>query len=83
MANITLEFRHGEGIDRIPTTWFTSGDPIDSIIWAHVTLMVIAFAVIFPIGMVLGLGKSRWHIPVQVFGLLVAGMSTAQQTISH
>ncbi|KIW94093.1 uncharacterized protein Z519_05409 [Cladophialophora bantiana CBS 173.52] len=71
MANMTLEFRHGEDIGRIPTTWFTSGDPIDSFIWGHVILMVTAFAVIFPIGMVLGLGKSRWHVPFQVFGLIL------------
>ncbi|OAP58922.1 hypothetical protein AYL99_06219 [Fonsecaea erecta] len=70
-ANITLKFRHGDGIDRIPTTWFASADPIDSFIWAHVVVMVTAFAVVFPIGMVLGLGRSRWHIPVQVLGLLL------------
>ncbi|OAL31425.1 hypothetical protein AYO22_01017 [Fonsecaea multimorphosa] len=70
-TNMTLEFRHGKGIDRIPTTWFASGDPIDSFIWAHVGFMVTAFAVVFPIGMVLGLGKSRWHVPVQIFGLVL------------
>lgn len=40
--------------------------PVDPILWIHITLQAIVWGVIFPIGMVLGLTRSRWHVPVQV-----------------
>lgn len=36
--------------------------------------MVASFGVIFPIGMVLGIVRSRWHVPVQVLGTAIAVM---------
>ncbi|RHZ74065.1 hypothetical protein Glove_227g76 [Diversispora epigaea] len=49
-----------------------SSDPIDGILWTHIVLMFTAFAILFPTGMVLGLSKSRWHVPVQTFGSILA-----------
>ncbi|CAG8688778.1 720_t:CDS:2, partial [Cetraspora pellucida] len=50
----------------------TDGDatlePIDGILLAHIVSMFLAFAIIFPTGMVLGLSQSRWHVPVQIAG---------------
>lgn len=43
--------------------------PIDSILWMHMTLQVIVWGVIFPVGMVFGLTRSRWHVPTQVCSL--------------
>lgn len=40
--------------------------PIDSLLWIHIFLQAAVWGVLFPIGMVLGLSKSRWHVPVQV-----------------
>ena len=40
--------------------------PIDSILWIHVALQALVWGIIFPIGMVLGLTRSRWHVPLQV-----------------
>ena len=40
--------------------------PVDTILWIHIALQAIVWGVIFPIGMVLGLTRSRWHVPVQV-----------------
>lgn len=40
--------------------------PIDSILWIHIFLQAFVWGVLFPIGMVLGLSKSRWHVPLQV-----------------
>jgi uncharacterized membrane protein YedE/YeeE len=40
--------------------------PVDAILWIHIALQAIVWGVIFPIGMVLGLTRSRWHVPVQV-----------------
>ncbi|EDN04732.1 conserved hypothetical protein [Histoplasma mississippiense (nom. inval.)] len=49
-----------------------SGDPIDSILWVHIILMTVAFGLIFPAGMVLGITRSRWHVPVQIVGSVIA-----------
>lgn len=40
--------------------------PIDSILWIHMALQAIVWGIVFPIGMVLGLNRSRWHVPTQV-----------------
>jgi uncharacterized membrane protein YedE/YeeE len=40
--------------------------PVDAILWIHIAIQAIVWGVIFPIGMVLGLTRSRWHVPVQV-----------------
>jgi len=40
--------------------------PIDSVLWAHIFLQVVVWGILFPIGMVLGITRSRWHVPLQV-----------------
>lgn len=40
--------------------------PIDAILWIHIFLQMIVWGVLFPTGMVLGMSKSRWHVPLQV-----------------
>ncbi|OJJ48824.1 hypothetical protein ASPZODRAFT_129139 [Penicilliopsis zonata CBS 506.65] len=50
----------------------TSEDPIDTILWLHMILMGFAFGIIFPLGMVLGITRSRWHVPVQIVGTIIA-----------
>lgn len=42
--------------------------PIDSILWIHIFLQASVWGILFPIGMVLGMAKSRWHVPLQVRG---------------
>ena len=39
---------------------------VDSILWIHIFLQVTVWCILFPIGMVFGLSRSRWHIPLQV-----------------
>ncbi|RUS23302.1 hypothetical protein BC937DRAFT_88690 [Endogone sp. FLAS-F59071] len=39
---------------------------------AHIIFMVIAYAVLFPIGIALGIGRSKYHVPVQLASTLVA-----------
>ncbi|OAX80150.1 hypothetical protein ACJ72_05525 [Emergomyces africanus] len=62
---------HG-GHAQVPEGQVVSGDPIDSILWVHMILMALAFGCIFPTGMVLGIIRSRWHVPVQIAGSIVA-----------
>ena len=40
--------------------------PVDAILWLHIFLQASVWGVLFPIGMVLGLSHSRWHVPLQV-----------------
>lgn len=63
---------HGGHTDKIPEGEAVSSDPLDSRLWVHILLMILSFGMIFPYGMVLGIIKSRWHVPVQVVGTVVA-----------
>ncbi|CAG8680581.1 24320_t:CDS:2, partial [Dentiscutata erythropus] len=47
-------------------------DPIDGTLWAHIIFMSLAFGIIFPIGMVLGFSRSRYHVPIQLVGTFLA-----------
>ncbi|RMZ78463.1 hypothetical protein DV737_g3908, partial [Chaetothyriales sp. CBS 132003] len=63
---------HGGHSDKIPEDAAISADALDSRLWAHILLMVLAYGLIFPTGMVLGIAHSRWHVPVQIAGTAVA-----------
>ncbi|KAG2189166.1 hypothetical protein INT44_004308 [Umbelopsis vinacea] len=68
------EEQHGHTHDLDPmifTDFAATDEPIGSIMTLHLASMILAFGIIYPIGMVLGLVKSRWHVPVQVLGSLV------------
>ncbi|KAJ7614655.1 hypothetical protein DFH06DRAFT_1240565 [Mycena polygramma] len=45
--------------------------PTDAILWIHIFLQAAVWGVLFPIGMVLGITRSRWHVPVQSTGLVL------------
>ena len=40
--------------------------PVDSILWIHMFLQAAVWGLLFPVGMVLGITRSRWHVPLQV-----------------
>lgn len=40
--------------------------PVDAMLWIHIFLQVMVWGILFPIGMVLGISRSRWHVPLQV-----------------
>jgi Domain of unknown function (DUF2427) len=44
--------------------------PVDAILWIHIFLQAAVWGILFPIGMVLGISRSRWHVPLQVRLLL-------------
>ncbi|KAJ3483677.1 hypothetical protein NLI96_g6159 [Meripilus lineatus] len=54
--------------------------PVDSILWIHIVLQTIVWGILFPVGMVLGLTKSRWHVPLQGTGIL---LTTAGYMFGH
>ncbi|KAH9479323.1 Protein YTP1 [Psilocybe cubensis] len=48
--------------------------PVDNILWIHMFLQAFVWGIMFPIGMVLGITRSRWHVPLQSAGyVLTAG----------
>ncbi|KAJ5353338.1 hypothetical protein N7452_002312 [Penicillium brevicompactum] len=62
---------HG-GHEAVPQGESISKDPIDGTLWTHMILMGLAFGIVFPVGMVFGIVRSRWHVPVQVVGTVIA-----------
>ncbi|GAQ45380.1 hypothetical protein AtubIFM56815_011201 [Aspergillus tubingensis] len=62
---------HG-GHESVPEGAAISEDPIDTTLWIHMILMGFAFGIIFPLGMVLGIVRSRWHVPLQIVGTIIA-----------
>jgi hypothetical protein len=49
--------------------------PIDTILWLHILLQATVWLFLFPVGMVFGITRSRWHVPLQSTGyaLTIAG----------
>ncbi|KAI9440867.1 hypothetical protein H4582DRAFT_1939818 [Lactarius indigo] len=45
--------------------------PVDTVLWIHIFLQASVWGVLFPIGMVLGLSRSRWHVPLQAAGIVL------------
>ncbi|GAA5819942.1 hypothetical protein JCM11251_005420 [Rhodosporidiobolus azoricus] len=44
---------------------FTNEEPIDGILKAHIAIQVLCWGILFPAGMVLGITRSRAHVPLQ------------------
>lgn len=65
---------HGDH-KKLPEGQAISVDPIDATLWIHIILMTVSFGLIFPTGMVLGIIRSRWHVPVQVLGTIIATLA--------
>lgn len=61
-----------EGHENVPEGEAISPDPLGTKLWIHILLQCLAFGIIFPTGMVLGLVRSRWHVPVQVLGAAIS-----------
>ncbi|KAL7424243.1 hypothetical protein Q5752_001829 [Cryptotrichosporon argae] len=45
--------------------------PFDSLIYMHMSLQAFVWAILFPVGMVLGLAKSKYHVPLQSVGVVL------------
>ncbi|KAF2811434.1 uncharacterized protein BDZ99DRAFT_384888 [Mytilinidion resinicola] len=63
---------HEHHEDKIEEGHAVSADPIDSILWVHILMQTLAWGILFPTGMVLGMIRSRWHVPVQTTGSVLA-----------
>ncbi|KAF7185366.1 Protein YTP1 [Pseudocercospora fuligena] len=67
----SVAYAHG-GHDEIPEGEAISAAPIDSTLWAHILIQCFAWGILYPTGMVLGLVRSRWHVPVQIAATAIA-----------
>lgn len=65
---------HDHPGDEIPEGEAISPDPIDGILWWHIFAMILSFGILFPVGMVLGIVRSRWHVPLQIVATVIAFM---------
>ncbi|KAL9014850.1 MAG: hypothetical protein Q9173_000517 [Seirophora scorigena] len=75
VAGLSLVYRvaaHEHHDDKIPEGEAVSPDPIDTTLWIHIFIQILSFGLIFPTGMVLGITRSRWHVPLQTVGALLA-----------
>lgn len=63
---------HEHHVNKIAEGEVISQDPIDSMLWTHILVQGFAWGIIFPTGMVLGIIRSKWHVPVQVAGSILA-----------
>ena len=70
LALAALAAAHG-GHEKVPEGDAISTDPIDGTLWAHILIQSLGWGVVLPTGMVLGLVRSRWHVPVQVLGVAI------------
>ena len=57
--------------------------PVDAILWIHIVLQATVWGLIFPIGMVLGLTRSRWHVPLQVSEVVLDCITTFYKVFWH
>lgn len=65
-----LAARH-EHAAHLPEGEHTTQDPIDGILWAHILIMGFTFGIVYPVGMILGLTRNRWHVPCQSLGAIL------------
>ncbi|KAI1411793.1 hypothetical protein F5Y13DRAFT_164356 [Hypoxylon sp. FL1857] len=72
LAALPMASAHDHSSTHIEEGQAISVDPIDTTLWIHIFVQMFAWGVIFPLGMVLGIVKSRWHVPVQVVGTALA-----------
>ncbi|KAL1392305.1 integral membrane protein [Phyllosticta capitalensis] len=63
---------HEHHMEDIPEGSGMSADPIDSVLWIHILIQTLAWGVLFPTGMVLGITRSRWHVPLQTTAAVLA-----------
>ncbi|MCJ1310174.1 hypothetical protein MMC25_003835 [Agyrium rufum] len=70
LVAVTKAHEHHD--DKIPEGEGISPDPIDTTLWIHIAIQILSFGLIFPTGMVLGISKSRFHVPLQTTGALLS-----------
>lgn len=56
---------HEHHDDMIPESEGISNSPIDSILWAHILIQTLAWGILFPMGMVLGVRRPHNCPPEQ------------------
>ncbi|KAG9082070.1 hypothetical protein FS749_007132, partial [Ceratobasidium sp. UAMH 11750] len=54
---------HGDGGD--------PDAPIDAVLWLHILIQLTVWGGMFGVGMVLGITRSKWHVPVQATAYLI------------
>jgi hypothetical protein len=61
LADVALAHKHQEELSDEQAK-----APVDALLWMHKFFQAASWGVLFPMGMVLGITRSRWCVPVQV-----------------
>ncbi|KAJ3799432.1 hypothetical protein GGU11DRAFT_501718 [Lentinula aff. detonsa] len=64
LLNLAAAHSHADKLDEE-----NAATPVDSILWIHIFLQALIWGILFPTGMVLGITRSRWHVPLQSTGI--------------
>ncbi|GAA6003801.1 Ytp1p [Rhodotorula paludigena] len=59
---------------------FTNDEPLDGTIKWHIAIQIFCWGILFPAGMVLGITRSRFHVPLQS---LTVALSLAGNSLGH
>ncbi|KAJ3155828.1 hypothetical protein HDU89_005386 [Geranomyces variabilis] len=51
-----------------------NAEPIDSVLSLHIIVQLVAWGLLYPLGMVFGLTRSRWHVPVQTLATILTAV---------
>ncbi|KAJ3177866.1 hypothetical protein HDU87_004148 [Geranomyces variabilis] len=51
-----------------------NAEPIDSVLSLHIIVQLVAWGLLYPLGMVFGLTRSRWHVPVQTLATILTAI---------
>ncbi|GAA5919595.1 hypothetical protein JCM1841_001067 [Sporobolomyces salmonicolor] len=50
---------------------FTNEEPLDTVIKWHIGIQIFCWGILFPVGMVLGITRSRFHVPLQTLTIVL------------
>ncbi|GAA6038195.1 hypothetical protein JCM8097_005788 [Rhodosporidiobolus ruineniae] len=79
-ASSVLAHEHHEEAPGPYVNNFTNDEEMDSTLKAHIAIQILSWGILFPAGMVLGITRSRFHVPLQTLTIL---LSLAGNSLGH
>lgn len=64
MSSSILFARHEH--HELPDGQHATDDPLGFVMYLHIFAMGLAFGILYPVGMIFGLARSKWHVPTQI-----------------
>lgn len=67
-----LAYAHGDHGHSAPLTPEAKRMPVDFWLGLHIALEILSWAILFPLAMVLGLVRHRWHVPLSIAAVTIS-----------